>query len=81
MTGQRELELTNDHRCKEVMNRSTVVLNSLNISEDVAEMNVAWSNPETQIESFWVPRYFIGVNAERLGSNDPISSVRHCVQL
>ena len=44
--------------------------------EDVPATKESWSKPmvHTSLPAF-VPRYSVGVNAARLGSNEPISSV------
>ena len=44
--------------------------------EDVPATKESWSKPmvQTSLPAF-VPRYSVGVNAARLGSNEPISSV------
>lgn len=53
----------------------TDVLNMRNKFEDVPSMYDAWSNPVTHDEEFLVPRYLVGINAARFGSNDPVSSM------
>jgi hypothetical protein len=55
----------------------TDVLSSLNNSDEVPSMKAAWSYPVTQDVEFVVPKFRIGVNAERMGSYDPIST--YCV--
>ena len=57
----------------------TDTLNSLNNSEDVLDTKAAWSYPVTQDVEFVVPKYFVGVKADRMGSYDPISSIKEKV--
>lgn len=52
------------------------MLRALNILEDDPAIKDSWSKPTVQMSlPAFVPRYSVGVNAARLGSNEPISSV------
>jgi hypothetical protein len=50
------------------------VLNELNMFDDAAARYAAWSKFVTQIDEFFVPRNFVGTNAARLGSKEPVST-------
>lgn len=53
----------------------TVILNSLNNSEEVPQIKDAWSKLVTQADVFVVPKNFVGVNEARVGSYEPISTL------
>lgn len=50
-------------------------MNSLNISDEDAASSDDWSKFVIQILLLVVPRYFVGANADNMGSKDPISTV------
>lgn len=44
-------------------------------------MKPSWSKPVTQTELFGEPRNLVGVNADKVGSYDPISSVESLISI
>ena len=69
-----ESDVRNLEGYDEQKKKLTEVLYSMKRSDEMPSTNESWSKPVAQTLELGEPRYFIGVKAPRIGSQDPISS-------